>query len=108
MDIEAEEWQLEWEAPAGGSPAAPRLDAAFVLPRLHINPVSHPGGLPLPPAPPPLPVPLTVGVAAGELRVTLLLDVHPGLASGTNLGPAAGLEAATLRVQDLQARPPGL
>ena len=102
--MEAEEWQLEWEAPSGSGPSAQRLDAAFVLPRLHINPRTLPGGAcaPLPAAPPPLPVPLTVGVAADELRASLLLDCNP---AGLGSAPAAGLEAALLQLQGLQVLP---
>ncbi|KAK9844032.1 hypothetical protein WJX81_002459 [Elliptochloris bilobata] len=90
--MEAEEWQLEWEAPGSSDRAAAHLDTAFVLPRLHINPKTLPGGPALPAAPPPLPVPLTVGVAAGELRASLLLD-----------SAAGALEAAVLRLHGLQA-----
>jgi hypothetical protein len=105
----AEVWQLAWETPGGGGPAAPgHLGAAHVLSHLAVNPMPCRAGPPLPPPPPPLAAPLTVGVSTSELRATLLLDAGgPGPAGSGDAGGAADhaapLEAAVLRLQDMEA-----
>jgi len=105
----AEVWQLAWEAPSGGGPAAPgRLGAAHVLSHLAVNPVPRRAGPPLPPPPPPLAAPLTVGVSTSELRATLLLDAGGPSPAGSGdacgaAAHAAPLEAAVLQLQDLEA-----
>ena len=105
----AEVWQLAWEAPGGGSPAAPgHLGAAHVLSNLAMNPVPCAAGPPLPPPPPPLAAPLTVGVSTSELRATLLLDAGGPSPAGSGdacgaAAHAAPLEAAVLQLQDLEA-----